>query len=188
MINNMQVLHECKDSGDDHMQTRSRERPCARGGDVFNDVEGPGNELEEWDMTEILDHLSEIDKFSSRRVETMNQERDECLKELENAKWYDNSTVHGSHEEGDNEDLMLPDDDTLEAGWKDEYERRKAAWKDEAVKVQSAEMAVGEVFMNRFDDVEMVDILDEDPVKTVGDLQGSGDPDDGELVLEKGGH
>jgi hypothetical protein len=56
ILDNIQVVHECRDSRNDHMQTRARKR-------------SKGNNIEEIDMTEVPEHLDDIDRMLSRKVE-----------------------------------------------------------------------------------------------------------------------
>jgi len=141
IINNMQILHECRDSRDDHMQTRPRQRVKNGSTGMFDDGGPPGNELEDIDMTEVIEHLSEIDRMSSRRTDTMKQETKQCLQELERAGWYQTGeNMSKSRNVGDGVGLTLPDSDYLEDEWKDKYESRKAAWK---VKTRQTEVEDG---------------------------------------------
>jgi hypothetical protein len=87
IVDNMQILHECRDSRNDHMQTRTRER--VRG----NAVEGgqPGNEVEEIDMSEVLEHLEDIDRMSSKRQDEVGRDTQECLDALTEAGFFSTS-------------------------------------------------------------------------------------------------
>ena len=134
IVNNMQVLHECRDSRDDHMQSRPRQHVNGGKTGVFG-TSGGGNELEEIDMTEVLEHLSEINQMSSRRTDIVNEETRECLQKLECAGWYETEGVNPAYRNAaDGVGLTLPDDGHLEDEWKDRYEKRKAEWKIKARK------------------------------------------------------
>lgn len=157
IIANMQILHECHDSRDDHMQTRPRQRVNGGNAGTFDDSGRGGNEVEEIDMTEVLQHLSEIERMSSRRTDTMNQETRQCLQELERARWYDTEgEVPTCGNATDDVGLTLPDDDYLEDEWKDSYEKRKAAWKVEAKEaVHEDEATTGFVGVLEMQDAQM---------------------------------
>ena len=132
VMDNMQVLHECRDSRDDHMQTRARVRDGSGSGrEPYENQQGE-NEIEDVDMTEVLEHLSEIDRMSSRKIEARNDEAERCLGELERAGWYDVAERTRVGGDGDMRGIVLPEGDSLEDEWKDIYEKRKAAWKVEA--------------------------------------------------------
>jgi hypothetical protein len=165
IINNMQVLHECCDSRDDHMQTRTR--PRGRPG-MSSDGTGAGNELEDIDMTEVLDHLSEIDRMSSKRMDVMERETRQCLDELERAGWYSSTCVLGEPHNADNcvngNGLNLPEEMNLEDEWRDFYERRKLAWKLEAKQTENIEEISGTVRISQMQDIEM----DENVVNEIG--------------------
>jgi hypothetical protein len=87
VVENMQILHECRDSRDDHMQTRTWERPSGNAG-LGIDGNNPGNEVEEIDMGEVLEHLEEIDRMSSRKNDEVDRETQECLSALAEAGFF----------------------------------------------------------------------------------------------------
>ena len=158
IVDNMQVLHECRDSRDDHMQTRPRDRMSA--GDVvsFGDGERAGNELEDIDMTEVLDHLSEIERMSSKKKGAMDGETNECLGELEKAGWFgtgDKPAGTGSAFSVDASELALPEEDNIEDEWSHFYDERKVAWKSEVKRVEVDEIDVGIDIVSRMEDVGM---------------------------------
>jgi hypothetical protein len=128
VVENMQILHECWDSRDDHMQTRRRERPRSNVG-LGVDGQNPGNEVEEIDMSEVLEHLEEIERMSSRKSDEVGQETQECLSALTEAGFFVGSN-HGVPAGGGavEPELAQENDGLLEDEWKDAYER-KAAWK-----------------------------------------------------------
>ena len=157
IVDNMQVLHECRDSRDDHMQTRSRLRERGRARD-FDGGQEAGNDIEDVDMTEVLEHLSEIDQMSSRKTEALNEESQQCLRELERAGWYDaagSSSTGGGAERP--EDLNLAVGDALEDEWRHNYETRKAAWKLETKQVENANETTGSAGVAQLRDTEMTD-------------------------------
>ena len=168
IINNMQVLHECRDSRDDHMQTRIRLRTRG-GGSVRNGGGDAQNDIEEIDMAEVCELLDDVDRMTSRKKDDAKCETEECIKKLTEAGFF--STVSERDDvlpEGDeyNESQVLDvTDDNLEDEWRDTYERRKTAWRAE---VSKSDADAGEcdpvVDVSSMDetheDVEMVDPTD----------------------------
>ena len=87
ILDNMQILHECWDSRNDHMQTRTRLR--SRGNAEVTGVRrAAGTDLEDVDMNEVLDHLKDIDRMSSRKQEEAAREAQERLSNLANAGFF----------------------------------------------------------------------------------------------------
>ena len=158
VIDNMQVLHECRDSRNDHMQTRVRERakPNRRSRDEDS---APSNELEDLDMTEVLEHLEDIDRMSSRRIEEASKETQECLDRLENAGFF-RTTDHRENSCGENDitgaTVSTPkEDNLLEDEWRDTYDKRKSAWKLEAAQSEG-DGTTSVTTINRIDRVDEV--------------------------------
>jgi len=158
IIDNMQILHECHDSRDDHMQTRTRQRGKEGGDQGFGGVQQSENEIEEIGMTEILEHLSEIDRMSSQKIDAMNEEVRHCLGELEKAGWYDvaQPSSPGCPDAGKC-NMKIPDCDTLEDEWRHTYEARKAAWKHEAKQSESVDDTAASVEISCMQDIEMTE-------------------------------
>jgi len=134
IVNNMQVLHECRDSRNDHMQTRIRER--SKNVSTFAPhEEAPGNDIEDVNMAEVLEHLDDIDRMSTRRHEDANRDAQECLDQLTKAGFFCASGLFDAPQEYnfDGHHVVQPElaqnDGNLEDGWRDVYEKRKAAWK-----------------------------------------------------------
>ena len=157
VIDNMQILHECRDSRDDHMQTRARGREKAGYGRAIDDNWQGENEIEDIDMGEVLEHLSEIDRMSSKRTDAMNRETEQCIGELERAGWYDGtqlSALDGDHPT--TAGIHVPDDETVEDEWKDAYEKRKASWRVEARECEVPEKTGEAMKIVQMQDVERV--------------------------------
>ena len=81
IINNMQLMHECRDSRDDHfakrnIERRNMERRAARNSNNERNDFG----RDEIDETEILAHLEDIEKSWSEKTDRGSQTVDECLK------------------------------------------------------------------------------------------------------------
>ena len=155
------------------MQTCARN--CEKGGYEHKADHGQRaeNDLEEFDMGEILEHLSEIERMSSKNTEARNCDAEQCLAELEQAGWYD--TMQKSSRAGDGArgtEVELPEGDALEDEWKETYKRRKAAWKLEAKQSEDVCGAPGAFEIGCIQDVEMVEEADAvlDGVGLVADL------------------
>ena len=129
VMDNMQILHECKDSKNNHYHTRvnrvlPNERTTAR------DPDQPS-------MDEIMDHIDSVEDYYSRTTMQSLSVVVDCLSELESAGLFQDSsstntsvfeeTEHLSSEQPDR--IMLPDDDTLEDQWRGVYDQRREEWK-----------------------------------------------------------
>ena len=143
VLRNMQILNECRDSRNNHMQTRvrTRARPKAKPRGEYGDA---GNEIEDIDMSEVLDHLDDIDRMSSRKMEEANKETNRCLRELEDAGFFSVSptTVATCDETRFFEQPEPADqgDNILEDEWRETYDNRKATWKLQATKSSDREV------------------------------------------------
>ena len=103
-------------------------------------------------MSEVLDHLEDIDRMASRRLDDASEEAQECLDRLANAGYFaavDHSVADcGS---GVRAELALENDDTLEDEWQDTYEKRKAAWKLEARECENGDDGVAMTTINQME-------------------------------------
>ena len=131
VMDNMQILHECKDSKNNHFRLRKNR---AR----LNERSMQNHGLDQLDMNEVLDHIDSVENYySSSTAESLSRVAN-CLSELENSGLFDDSETNNSHSSNEAEQdqnprcperIMLPDDDTLEDQWKDAYEKRRDEWK-----------------------------------------------------------
>ena len=125
VLDNMQILHECKDSKNSRWATRNRvadgERRVARN----ENSEEPG-------MDEIMTHIDSVDNYRSRAIAESLANVADCLLELQATGMFSH-TEHTHDSVSLNvqqpEKLMLPADDTLESQWKCTYDDRQNAWK-----------------------------------------------------------
>jgi hypothetical protein len=86
-MDNMQLLHECKDSCDDHFRKRRqrvRLAPELIGGEPVN-LE---DTVENVDDTEILQHLYSIDDCCSERKNNTNANSLDCMEHAEEARLF----------------------------------------------------------------------------------------------------
>ena len=172
IMNNMQILHECRDSRNEHMQMRTWER--AKGSDGHGAENGrPGNDLEEVDMSEVLDHLEDIDRMALRRLDDAGEEARECLDKLADVGYF----VAADHSVSDCgggvwTELALENDDTLEDEWQDTYKKRKAAWKLKARECGNEDGATPTAVINQITVEDSP--LDDTPLIAEGETVGDG--------------
>ena len=130
-MNNMQILHKCKDSKDNHFRTRkNRVLPNER-----RSAQDPA--FEQPNMDEILEHIDSVENYHSYATMESLRHVADCLSELESAGLFDVSKGGGTGDPDESEHpppepperIMLPNDDTLEDQWKNTYEKRRDEWK-----------------------------------------------------------
>ena len=81
IIDNMQVLHECRDSRDDHYAKRNNERRAqARNTLTENTTRKGALVSDELDEEDVLAHLQDINESWSEKNERSSATVDECLK------------------------------------------------------------------------------------------------------------
>ena len=148
MMNNMQLLHECHDSGRDHFadrrnKSRSSRNQCPQ--EIINasshkesDDFGPVNP----DI--LLDHLQSISNCNSQRIARSKETVDDCLLSAEKSGMFDmveniNVLNTDSIDDAGKESYetyfvqKINDCDLhLEEQWKTEYELRRDQWKRKA--------------------------------------------------------
>ena len=132
VMDNMQILHECKDSKESHFRMR-RNRASRSEKKSMQD-----RSLDQPNMDDVLDHIESVESYN--RYTTMESISDiaDCLSELESTRLFSVSEatiidpLDGTEQHsqtGCPERIMLPDDDTLEDQWRDTYEKRRDEWK-----------------------------------------------------------
>ena len=149
LMNNMQLLHECKENGHDHFERLKRRRQiplnykCPTTTTITND------DFIHEDHEAILEHLESISSCNSCNVaQSLNNVLD-CVISAEASGMYDNSKFTSnislsnnatntstltSLEEIQNQDFSLEDQ------WKTEYELQRDKWKQHpAINVQQTE-------------------------------------------------
>jgi len=138
IMNNMQVLHECRDSRDDHFETRSRARQThvadetARARHVESDDFGNG--ISEDVSLDILDHLVSLDDCRSRQGEASQAAVMDCIAHAEIGGVFnrDFTTENSSHNTSESTSILItPETDAYEAEWKHAYDTRRQAWKNQ---------------------------------------------------------
>lgn len=159
VMNNMQMLHECRDERDDHMQTWLQGRKNGGGKRIYETEKKETNELGDVDMEEVLEHLSEIKRLSSKGAEAMRSEAVDCVVELEKASQYNGRSRRdsGSVDSGRNI-LHLDRSEALEEEWKHTYERRKNEWKEETKNVAVTEGSASDVCVKSMDSLDVAEV------------------------------
>lgn len=82
VIENMQILHECKDSRDDHFRSRTHRIPHVSTSSSSVSMEDDPNS-QSMDVDEMLEHLQSLDTVFSRHTEQGNLSIVECLHSAE---------------------------------------------------------------------------------------------------------
>jgi len=139
IMNNMQILHECKDSRDDHFANR---RNRYRDGKVSQYSSGSVNSLfddftEDDEESNILEHLVLIESCISQKVHTSNDAVQQCLYHLESGGMYSKVSSYlplVSAESESNSILEVQEHvPVLEQTWRKAYEDRRDQWKHKSV-------------------------------------------------------
>ena len=131
LIDNMQVLHECRDSRDDHFAERNRQRQAeARQSERARNNRRPENHDDEMDETEILTHLEDIDRSWSERIRKRSKTVNDCLQHARMSGLI-NDTQRRQVEPDCDSLLMhrLRDNDKMECEWEHCYQTRRGEWK-----------------------------------------------------------
>ena len=134
ILDNMQVLHECRDAKD----TEDRRRRDARRENAQprwserNGVEQFAGETTEDDL---LDHIDAVVNYASERNSRTTADVVECLDELDQSGIF--SSARGPQSQSPNREdaenaenaLFLPPDLPLEDMWRTTYDNRRSMWK-----------------------------------------------------------
>ena len=141
ILDNIQILHECKDSKNSHWAKRSKEMEKERCAARNEGSEAPG-------MEEMMDHLDSVENYHSRAVAESLANVSDCLHELRVAGMF-SPIEHDQYPVPPTADcperLMIPDDDTLEQQWKESYDNRRSEWKKKLTATHIEEPAVSPV-------------------------------------------
>lgn len=183
VINNMQMLHECKDSRDDHFirrgsQRRDRSRRVSRemmGDNPVDDDLGMAPEEEE---QVLLDHVLSISQARSRHLAAHLDTAKECLKYGEAGGLFSSnrfeSTAMGfsdTHHDASNSQ------DCLEDVWQTQYENRRNEWKKKSSRVvivpnkQDKINAIETSLQNRGDYLGSPMVVDEPPNTMLAEMR-----------------
>ena len=142
-LDNMQVLHECKDSCDDHFLQRQKERSRYNkeminrtNNTALSDTDDLGTMDD--DFPAVLDHLESIQKCTSLYAAKTNESLADCLLSIDQSGMFnisqndyawqvttENPTTNAHCIDISHEITNIPDDEI----WKTAYEKRRDDWK-----------------------------------------------------------
>ena len=89
-------------------------------------------------MSEVLEHLEDIDRMSLRRAVEATRDAQLCLNELTHAGFFNKVGTSQAGESGTRSATFTQaDDESLEDEWRNAYENRKTVWKLEASQSES---------------------------------------------------
>ena len=132
LLSNMQLLHECKDSRDDHFKNRNR----SSGNLITVAMIDESRHIEDDDLTASIDEgalhglLQEIDDKMSNYAHRMNADVSDVIESFEKSGLYCASDELMSSDSFGIEEDVSGCAHNYETAWKDAYEKRKAAWKE----------------------------------------------------------
>ena len=130
ILNNMQILHECKESRDTHMKNRNKRSTF----NITSDIVDASRAAEEDDLNEAIGEsalqelLDTMAKKKSERIERSSDDVSSVLQSLNDSGLCsvpvsENMMVNGVIEKSDEADIAY------ETIWKEAYEERRTAWK-----------------------------------------------------------
>ncbi|KAG1898534.1 uncharacterized protein F5891DRAFT_1042434, partial [Suillus fuscotomentosus] len=122
VMDNMQILHECRDSRDDYFAERLRSLRTKSNVDRSHTS---GTRYSEEDCyiqdTDVLEHLQAIDSCHSVHRARSNDTLMNCLYHAERSGMWQMGFCHA---------CVMADDRSLEDAWEAEYNNRRDAWKN----------------------------------------------------------
>ena len=129
IIDNMQVLHECRDARDDHFASRSKRARQGR-------MTGEGEEAEQNHIGEsfseefIHEHLKDIENFQSENIDRISDTASQCFGHVEQSGFFDSSIAPLENQSNDlspEQSVRVngPKDNDLELQWLSAYDARK---------------------------------------------------------------
>ena len=138
LLNNMQLLHECRDSRDDHFEERSRLRykasRCSETS-AHHDYDHFESNDTETINTKLMEHLTSIDNSRSLHLTRSDDNVNLCLQETRTQGLF--ACRNTSEYETDVTDDPSDDNTFMhEQEWRHEYERRRQAYKNIAINEQ----------------------------------------------------
>ena len=167
-LDNMQALHECKDSRDDHFQSRQQKRSHntdtheATQREVCDDfVFGNAEQIGD----EILDHINDAECARSNAISNSASDAIACVRAAEHAGMFQSENVMVTDSASNHH--METTDQALEKIWANEYEQYKTNWRSSLINSHpqsgtsraehhTASVSVQNVHQGR-DDVHMAD-------------------------------
>jgi hypothetical protein len=135
-LNNIQALHDCKDSRDDHFQDRQNERKKQSQLNFAQPTEKNHNDdlffADPNDIgDEILDHIESSESCRSEANNYSSNDANDCLRYAELSGMFNQQQTTDSMDTGpDYAQHIEIHDNTLEQIWAHEYETAKSIWKE----------------------------------------------------------
>ena len=139
LMDNMQILHECKDCRDRHMARGSHRRRARAFGLVPQGTVAAEADMLSVDaegMEQVIDHLSSIAKMQSEHDAAANASVIECLEFVRRYKLYVPSSMESERGSPPSVDVPIPSHVRLdertrvqEQMWSTTYDERKEKWK-----------------------------------------------------------
>lgn len=133
LLANMQLLHECKDSRDNHFKDRNRASDSIISADMVTE----SRNIEEDDLTATVDEeaLHELLQDMNGKIEKFGHDTNpdvvNILGSMQNSGLFGSTANHPSDSEQDGlEENITHTSQTYEADWKEAYVNRKAAWRE----------------------------------------------------------
>lgn len=135
-LDNMQALHECKDSCDDHFQSHQQHRKggasaqCIDRDDIADDfVFGNPDEIGD----EILEHLNDTESSWSNAIDSSFSDAMACVHATENGGMFETDGQCSMSVDGDSGHHIETEDQALEEIWANEYEVHKTDWRSSLI-------------------------------------------------------
>ena len=128
ILDNMQVLHECKDAKDieDRRRRDNRRNGTQSGWSDRNEVEEFAGDVIDDDL---LDHLESVVNYAAERRSRVDADVIECLNEINQCGILSPSEAQATNIQYHYDEIMLPDELPLEEIWKTAYDKRRDLWK-----------------------------------------------------------
>jgi hypothetical protein len=140
ILNNMQILHECKDSRDDHFANRRlRHKLAGISTEIISQSHCPHEDDIFTDDTDndILTHLESMDSCRSIHQSTTNDDLICCLHHMDSCRFFDALShapyVDDPADNGEDNSEVNVQDILEENNWRDCYEKRRTKWKKKQV-------------------------------------------------------
>jgi hypothetical protein len=133
-LDNMQILHECRDSGSDHFAERRNRRRQQYNHDIPSDSNRDNSDdFGGVDPSVILEHLESISSSNSDRLTRSQDTVNDCLLHAEMSGMFDGSLDRETQFNSNPTNEIHTYDLSLEEQWKTEYEKRRDEWKKKTV-------------------------------------------------------
>jgi hypothetical protein len=136
VIDNIQILHECRDSRDDHFAERLRSLQNKSKGTISDMHETRNDSDFEYCIqdTDILEHLQAIESCRSDRNACRDDTLMNCLYHAQSSGMWergcaDEADIEANGISEDSIECVMSNDTALEDIWDEEYKKRRDVWK-----------------------------------------------------------